>query len=250
MKLQKLFLSIGMILTLAGCSAGFDSSVVLPDEQNGNADIPTQEEVTKAAEEIKSSFGDPADETVLTFSQTVLSNYSHLDPKRVVPTKLLQNAVLYFDRNKASFKNQNYISIVDYSARSNMPRFFVVNMKTGAVDAYRTSHGVGSDANNDGYVEKLSNVSGSKMSTRGFFRVAEIYSGKYGRSIRLDGLSSTNSNTRARAIVVHGSDYVLESNVIQGRSWGCFVLAWSVKDKVVTQINGGSLMYAEKSSEI
>jgi hypothetical protein len=120
-------------------------------------------------------------------------------------------------------------------------------MISGEVMPIRTAHGVGSDPDHDGFVESLGNVPDSKKSSQGFYQVSEIYSGKYGRSIRLDGLSPTNSNVRRRAIVIHGSDYVHEGNVIQGRSWGCFALAWSIKDHVVDLLSGGSLLYADFS---
>jgi len=126
---------------------------------------------------------------------------------------------------------------------------YIINMESGEVWAVRTAHGKGGDQDHDGYVEELSNRVGSKMSSRGYYLVTETYKGKYGRSIKLDGLSFTNDNARERTIVIHGSDYVKEKDVIQGRSWGCFALAWSVKDDVVDKINGGSLLYAEKSKE-
>ena len=58
------------------------------------------------------------------------------------------------------------------------------------------------------------------------------------------GLSSTNSNVRARAIVIHGASYVQESSVIQGRSWGCPAVAMENRDTVVKALKGGSLIYA------
>ncbi|MEO0334760.1 MAG: murein L,D-transpeptidase catalytic domain family protein, partial [Pseudomonadota bacterium] len=166
-----------------------------------------------------------------------------------VPDNLLAPALNAYDSNKANFPNDDYITVVDFSKRSNKTRFFVINMNSGSVWALRTAHGAGGDLDHDGYVESVSNVSGSHKSSKGFYRVSEVYYGKYGRSIRLDGLSSTNSAARARAIVLHGSDYVQERNVIQGRSWGCFVLAWSVKDDVVSKIASGSLLYADFSGQ-
>jgi hypothetical protein len=217
-------------------------------------DLPSQEEIEQAELEVLHDFGDNPEDFLRSINeeevQSTLRNYSHLDPNRIIPPKMLRNAVLFFDRNKSSFRNQNYITIVDFSMRSNLQRNFVVNMQTGAVWALRTTHGAGGDTNHNGFVERLSNTPNSHMSSRGYYRVAEVYHGKYGRSIRLDGLSSTNSNARRRAIVIHGADYVVEENRIPGRSWGCFVYAWSVKDRVVDLINGGSLLYAEKSLEI
>ena len=49
---------------------------------------------------------------------------------------------------------------------------------------------------------------------------------------------------RARAIVVHGADYVSEGRSQQGRSWGCLALPTSEKDGVIAKLKGGSLIYA------
>lgn len=180
--------------------------------------------------------------------QEILERYQYLDPNRVVPSDLLKNAVLYFDQNKASFPNQAYITIVDFKPRSDNYRFFLINMSTGAVERYRTTHGINSDKNNNGWAESFGNVDGSGKSSLGFVRTAEVYNGKFKRSLRLDGLSSTNSNIRARAIVFHGWDKVKEESVIQGLSWGCWTIDWNYKDAILDKIKEGSLFYAGVSA--
>jgi hypothetical protein len=106
------------------------------------------------------------------------------------------------------------------------------------------AHGSGSDKANDGYAEKFSNVSGSNASSLGFYMTAETYNGKHGLSLRLDGLSSTNSNVRARAVVIHGASYVSDSDIKAGRSWGCPAVSMASKDKVIKMLKGGSIIYA------
>jgi hypothetical protein len=166
-----------------------------------------------------------------------------LDPKHWVPANLLRDAVTYFDANKAHFKNKNYITIVDFTPRSNKYRFFLIDMKTGAVERFHTTHGMGSDENKDGYAESFGNENGSGKSSLGFVRTAEVYSGNFGPSVRLDGLSATNSNLRARSVVFHGWDGVKEGDVIQGLSRGCITLDWKFKDAVLEKIKEGSLLY-------
>src|SRR5690606_28831407 len=104
---------------------------------------------------------------------------------------------------------------------SNKKRLHVINMSTGAGWSLHVAHGKGSDKNHDAYAERFSNTSGSNASSLGAYLTAETYSGSNGYSLRLDGLSTTNSNARRRAVVVHGASYVKDSNVKQGRSWGC-----------------------------
>lgn len=211
-------------------------------------DRQTPEEIEAIERQLEIDFGksEPfADEE----SPAILSQYSHIDRNRVVPRVLLDKALAFFHANKSAFRNQRYISVVDFSRRSNLPRFFIINMNDGSVTQLRTTHGAGSDRDDDGYAESFGNVSNSHKSSLGFYKVAEDYHGAFGHSIRMDGLSSTNSNVRARAIVVHGYDQTWERNVKQGLSFGCIAVAWSVRDMVVEKLKGGSLLYAGLSNE-
>lgn len=178
----------------------------------------------------------------------VLSRYQHLDANKDVPTDLLEKAVLYFDKNKDKFPNQEYITIVDFKPKSDKHRLYLINVATGAVEKYHTSHGTGSDKNKNHYAESFGNVINSGKSSLGFARVSEEYVGKFGRSIRLDGLSTTNSNIRARAVVLHGWDQTYERDVVQGWSWGCITLDYAVRDPFLDKVRGGSLMYSGVSA--
>lgn len=81
------------------------------------------------------------------------------------------------------------------------------------------------------------------MTSLGFFITAETYYGSNGFSLRMDGKSTTNSNARSRAIVIHGADYVNQSSV--GRSWGCPALEMRFYQEVIEKVKGGALVYAE-----
>ena len=181
--------------------------------------------------------------------ESVLGKYKHLDPNHKISAELLEAAVLYYDANLANITNQDYLAIIDFSKKSSVGRFFIIAMKSGDVWSIHTAHGSGSDNDNDGYAEKFSNVSGSNASSLGFYRTAETYEGSHGNSMRLDGLSLTNSNARERAIVLHGASYVQEASVIQGRSWGCPAVADHLKDQVIDKLKGGSIIYAGLSQD-
>lgn len=208
-----------------------------PDQQ-------TPEEIAAAKKAIERDFQNMVLPHTLSFEaqKSILDQYDHLDPKREVPTALLKKTVLFFHANKSSFPNQSHISVLDFGRRSNQQRFWVIDMRTGQVQKYWTTHGWASDKNNDGYAEQFGNVVNSGMSSLGFIRTAEIYWGKFKRSVRLDGLESTNSKIRERAIVLHGWDNAFDKPVIQGLSWGCPALDWSVKDSVIDKVAEGSLM--------
>lgn len=179
----------------------------------------------------------------------VLGNYQHLDPNHWVPTDLLETAVTYFDKNKSRFRNQLYISVINFRPRSDEYRFFLVNMQTGEVERFHTSHGNGSVEADPAFAVKFGNVPGSNMTSLGFARTGEVYVGSLQRSLRMDGLSETNSNMRSRAIVIHGSDQMHEANVIQGVSGGCVMFDFAVRDGIIDKIRDGSLIYAGLSPQ-
>lgn len=215
-----------------------------------NPDQQSPQDIEWHESQIRSEFADAVESDSLNVrsQQAVLQNYNHIDPRRWIPTPLLQRAILYFDQNKSKFKNKNYVTVVDLGVRSNNYRFFLINMTTGQVERYRTAHGEGSDQNNDGFAESFGNIPNSKKSSLGFVKTGEIYSGSFGRSLRLDGLSSTNSNIRRRAVVFHGWQHTQEANQIQIRSWGCITMDLSFKDAVISKIANGSFMLVGTST--
>lgn len=188
-------------------------------------------------------------QTPPTDSAPTLSKYAHLDPGHIVPTNLLEKAVLYYDSHLSSIGNKKVLSVIDFSARSTRSRFFIIDMASGSVWALHVAHGKDSDPNHDGYADSFSNVEGSNQSSLGFYKAAETYEGSHGLSLRLDGLSSTNSRARERAIVIHGADYVEEASVIQGRSWGCPAVSMGNRTAVINKIKGGSIIYAGLSAK-
>lgn len=248
--LNKTFLVLALTLSLAACGSNIPA---LPDDpQNEPAatapgDTNDTQNTDEGSVELPSVV--PPEVTAppviaADSREEILKIYDYVDPNHIVPTKKLADALVYFHKNKAKFKNQSVISVIDFSKKSTEKRWYFINMSTGSVWNVHVSHGKGSDSNHDGFAEKFSNVSGSNASSLGYYRTAETYQGSNGYSLKLDGLSATNSNARARAIVVHGAAYVQDSSVIQGRSWGCPAVSSTNRDKVINLIKGGSLIYA------
>ena len=228
-----------MLFSLAACGKQFDSPTHLPDD-------PGNEPQGIASPPNNNAAGDNTIPVTGTDADRILANYDYVDPTHIVPDRHLKAALLYFDAHKSSIKNTNYLSVIDFSQYSGNKRFYIIDLKTGSVWAIHNAHGKGSDPEHDGYANKdlFSNVSGSNATSLGVYMTAETYQGEHGLTLRLDGLSSTNSNARSRAIVLHGADYVQEANVIQGRSWGCPAVAMENRDKVIGMLKGGSVIYA------
>ncbi|WII72508.1 murein L,D-transpeptidase catalytic domain family protein [Bdellovibrio sp. 22V] len=252
-KLLSNALVISAFLALAACGNGGGSDLAsndlannpasnetladdTSDEQAFNADDKSENDAPEAMVEESAIASNSRD--------SILKNYDYVDPGNVVPTRALENAMVYFHQNKSRIKNQKYVSVIDFSRSSKAARFHIIDMKTGKVWSIHVAHGKGSDSNHDGYAEKFSNRSGSKASSLGYYLTGSTYQGSNGYSLKLDGLSSTNSNARGRAVVIHGASYVREKSVKQGRSWGCPAVAMELRTKVINMLKGGSLIYA------
>ena len=244
MKKTTLSFILSAVAFLAACAPANSLSQFNQPDEAGKEPIQMEAtaDVLKSAQEIAQlGFQDP--NYSLAQENQILASFGFVDPGHVVPDALLKAALLYYNANASKFSNKNYISVVDFSQYAANARFYIINMSTGVVWAIHVAHGSGSDPSNTGYATKFSNVSGTNASSLGYYRVSESYSGAHGLSARLDGLSSTNSNVRARAIVVHGADYVYDADQKAGRSWGCLAVSMTDRTKVVQYLKSGSFLY-------
>jgi hypothetical protein len=142
--------------------------------------------------------------------------------------------------------NSNVITVVDFNKSSREKRMWIVDMlsKTLVLNTW-VAHGQGSG---DDMANKFSNNNESHQSSLGFYLTDEVYIGKHGRSLKLDGLDEgINSAARARGIVIHAADYVCQNTINQigrlGRSFGCPAVSPEVSDMVINTIKGRSLLY-------
>jgi len=144
------------------------------------------------------------------------------------------------------------LTIIDYSKPSCDRRFYVIDL----VNRKLIYHTLVAHGKNSGELisYKFSNRPKSLQSSPGFFLTAETYSGRDGYSLRLDGMEpGINDLARARAIVIHGADYVAQHYVDDvgyiGRSFGCPALPLSVNQKIIDLIKGGSCLYIHTSDK-
>ena len=141
-------------------------------------------------------------------------------------------------------------TIIDFELPSTQKRLWVIDVTTGELLHHeQVTHGVNSDKNNDGYVDKggLNNKNKSRQSNIGLLKTAETYhSSKFdGTSLRMDGLEDGfNDNARDRAIVMHPADYAdVRPGQKTGRSWGCPALDPDVSGDVIKTIKNGTLIF-------
>jgi hypothetical protein len=157
---------------------------------------------------------------------------------------IYEKTAKYYDNHYQEFKNSRYVTIVDFTKKSTEKRFFIFDLKTNKVVKLHTTHGKNSDK--DGFAVSFSNKKDSLQSSLGFYRTGNHYIGEHGYSLRLSGLSPTNSNAEERAIVIHSADYVSESKGYAGLSWGCLALDKQYNRSVIDHLAEGSLLYVSK----
>jgi len=163
-----------------------------------------------------------------------------------IPTVPLELALNFLKNNSSQIENSNYIAIADFRIPSSQKRLFILNLNDGSYESMLVAHGKKSEGSL-GMAEKFSNKNGSKMSSLGFYLTEEFsYEGKHGTSLRLNGLSNTNSNALERAIVIHGAEYVSESFVHErkrlGLSFGCPAVPMEKIESVIDKMKGRGLL--------
>ena len=144
---------------------------------------------------------------------------------------------------------KDIVGIADFGLHSSQRRFHFVDLDNERVQSFHVSHGTGSDSQHDGWLKRYSNIEGSEATSRGAYMTRSWYTGRYGTSIRLDGLDPTNDQALPRAIVMHQAEYARPEHVDRwgrlGRSNGCFALGPDQFDYVLLKLSGGRLLYAE-----
>lgn len=180
---------------------------------------------------------------LLSFNVFAFIDSNLIDPQKMAPPGLLKEAINYLNSHPDQFPSQDVLTIINFKEHNSKERMYVIDLRTGDVEKYLVAHGKNSDKNFDGFAESFSNINNSLQSSLGFYKTAETYNGDNGYSMRLDGLSSTNSNARLRSIVMHGADYVSPGPKI-GRSYGCPAVEQRYHQYLIDRLKGGSLIYA------
>jgi hypothetical protein len=97
------------------------------------------------------------------------------------------------------------LTVIDFSLSSKEERLWVIDMSCQQVLLQSlVAHGRNSGLE---YATNFSNENESFKSSLGFYLTGEMYQGKHGTSLRLDGLEyGINHKARERAVVIHGAD--------------------------------------------
>lgn len=126
--------------------------------------------------------------------------------------------------------------VVDYRKNIFRERLYMLDMrKREIILSSNVSHAGWSGLL---WVWFYSNKVGSNRSSKGNFLTAEVYSGRYGRSMKIKGLDKgVNDNVCARAVVFHSDRKMpyLWSN-------GCFATPEDVNRRIIDRTQGGVLV--------
>lgn len=139
-----------------------------------------------------------------------------------------------------------YLTIVDFSLSSVEKRLWVIDMQNYQVVLNSlVAHG---QKSGDEFATQFSNINNSHQSSLGIFLTGEVYTGRNGLSLRLDGLNARlNGLARSRGIVIHGADYVsesfIESNGRLGRSQGCPAVSTQLNADLIDLIKEKSVLF-------
>lgn len=193
----------------------------------------------------------PAENTVVTINP-VTKMLSVYDSLRLAQLGLSRYAFEYAVKgynhllSSGKLKNDQIISIVDFSQASSKKRFYVIDLKNKKVlfNTY-VSHGKNSGRE---MAHQFSNEPESNKSSLGFYVTGDTYIGKHGFSMRLCGTEKgINDNANSRAIVMHSAAYVSESAIRMqgfiGRSLGCPALPENLYKPIIETVKNGSCLF-------
>ncbi|MCC8188401.1 MAG: murein L,D-transpeptidase catalytic domain family protein [Bacteroides sp.] len=228
-KLLNLFVMMGVFgITFVSCENELNPLVENIWEQQEAVAIEIEEEEPISAEQL----------------------YEDIGLAEVVNYQAFEEAVAGFEQIED--KKKDVLTIIDFSLPSDEERLYVIDLEQKEL-LYKTHvlHGRNSGVK---YATSFSNQVNSYKSSQGFFLTNETYHGKYGYSLRIDGLESgINDKVRERAVVFHSSKYADPARIKTagrlGRSLGCPALPPQMSKPVIDAIRDGSVVYVFAENE-
>ena len=181
-------------------------------------------------------------------SNNILSNAMQLSNKLNINDEAVRFALDGYQKllEQGRLINQRYLTIADFSKPSSEERFYIIDMESEEmVIQTLVAHGKNSGTL---FAKFFSNKNESNKSSLGFYITGNIYQGKHGRSLSLNGVENgINDKAAQRAIVLHGAGYVSKSAIRKtgylGRSQGCPAVPESQVQDIINTIQGESCLF-------
>ena len=148
--------------------------------------------------------------------------------------------------------SKSILTIADFDQESCKKRLYIIDLHENKLILNTwVAHGQNSGGDKP---DCFSNTPNSNQSSLGFYITGEIYNGKHGRSLKLDGMDlGFNDKARERAIVLHGANYVSQGTIDQlgrlGRSQGCPAVSSKLANQIIDMISGGSVLFINNSDQ-
>lgn len=141
---------------------------------------------------------------------------------------------------------KDILTLIDFSLPSSMKRLWVIDLATKTI-LFQSLVAHGRNTGEE-FANSFSNAAQSLKSSLGFYSTGEVYAGKHGLSLRLDGLEKgINDNARNRGVVMHAADYVsnsfVKNNHRLGRSQGCPALPVALSKDIISTIKDKSCLF-------
>lgn len=158
----------------------------------------------------------------------------------------------YNIKSQRFLQMKSILTIADFDQESRRKRLYIIDLdKKELILNTWVAHGQNSGGDKPDY---FSNAINSNSSSLGFYLTGEVYFGKHGRSLKLDGMDyGFNNNARERSIVIHGADYVCQESINQlgrlGRSQGCPAVPAKLANKVINTIADKTVLFINNSAQ-
>ena len=147
----------------------------------------------------------------------------HIESAELLLARLQEKAAVLKTYVATKGFSDRWAFFIDLSMPSGRKRFFIYDLqKDTIIQAGLVSHG----HCNSGFQDsaQFSNQPGSGCSSRGRYKVGYHYKGRFGKSYKLFGLDSTNSNAFPRSVVLHAYSCVPDEEIFPDHicnSLGC-----------------------------
>lgn len=191
----------------------------------------------------------PEKSAMVSSSKKVVSAYNNLNANHFkLPNLESFSEALkgFYSLKERGMFRKDFLTIIDFSLSSRVKRLWIIDMAQNKIILNSlVAHGKNSG---EDYANQFSNKKESNKSSLGFYATGEVYQGKHGLSLKLDGLErGVNDNARQRAIVIHGADYVSESFLKNhsrlGKSHGCPAVPMGLSKKIIETIKNKSCLF-------
>ncbi len=174
--------------------------------------------------------------------------YSKLDLQSLgLSYKAMQYAYKGYEilKQKGVLRNGSILTVVDFSQSSRKKRMYIIDVDAEKVLHHTyVAHGRNSGLD---MATQFSNTPESLQSSLGFYVTKQTYIGKHGLSLRLEGKDKGfNCKAEARAVVLHGADYIGNHRVksgYNGRSFGCPAVPRAESQKIINWIKDGTCLF-------